>query len=91
MTAVTVIVRSATLLFAFPSLAVKLKREQALAALGGQGPLATALIWNAGAYLWYGGVCQDLAAGVARATDLVQSGALLDQLRALIQWRHDAS
>ena len=66
-------------------------REQALAALGGQGPLATALIWNAGAYLWYGGVCQDLAAGVARATDLVQSGALLDQLRALIQWRHDAS
>lgn len=62
-------------------------REQALAALGGQGPLAAALAWNAGAYLWFAGVEPSLEGGLARARELVLAGAVLGQLRALIAWR----
>ncbi|CAK6702090.1 Anthranilate phosphoribosyltransferase [Synechococcus sp. CBW1107] len=65
--------------------------QQALAALGGQGPLTTALIWNAGVYFSLAGVQADLERGLAMARNLVNSGAGLTQLQRLIQWRADAS
>ncbi|MFQ6539931.1 MULTISPECIES: anthranilate phosphoribosyltransferase family protein [Aphanothece] len=65
-------------------------RQQALAALGGQGELAAALQWNAAAYLWLGGICETLSAGLERTHELLQDGSALRQLRALIAWRHDA-
>jgi anthranilate phosphoribosyltransferase len=46
-------------------------QEQAMAALAGEGPLADALRWNLGAYLWFAGVVEDLPAA------LEQAGALL--------------
>jgi anthranilate phosphoribosyltransferase len=65
-------------------------REQALAALGGQGPLATALAWNAGAYLWFAGLGGSLEEGLARARSLIQTGTVLGQLREMIAWRTSA-
>lgn len=65
-------------------------RDQALAALGGQGPLATALRWNAAAYLWFSGRSSDLDAGLTLASDLLESGSVLSHLRTLIAWRTDA-
>ncbi|WP_225867372.1 anthranilate phosphoribosyltransferase family protein [Cyanobium sp. NIES-981] len=62
-------------------------REQALAALGGQGPLAIPLAWNAGTYLWFAGIGKSLEEGLAKAQELVQTGAVLGQLRELIAWR----
>jgi anthranilate phosphoribosyltransferase len=49
-------------------------REQALAALTGQGALAEALLWNVGAYLWFDGRFEAL-------------GDALDQARALLAAR----
>jgi anthranilate phosphoribosyltransferase len=46
-------------------------REQAMAALAGEGPLAEALRWNLAAYLWFAAVVEDLPAA------LEQAGALL--------------
>lgn len=65
-------------------------RQQAVGALGGQGPLATALTWNAGAYLWFSGLSPCLDEGLALARDLLHSGAVLQHLRSLISWRADA-
>ena len=46
-------------------------QDQALAALRGEGPLATALQWNVGAYLWLGDQFPTLESALA------QAGALL--------------
>jgi anthranilate phosphoribosyltransferase len=58
---------------------------QALAALGGQGPLATALIWNAGTYLWQAGHSDSQAAGLERCRELLQTGTVLSQLHNMGQ------
>ena len=58
--------------------------SQAIAALGGQGELATSLRWNSGVYLWQMGLEPDLAQGLERSRELINSGAalqLLEQLR----------
>ncbi len=49
-------------------------REQALAALRCEGPLAKGLIWNAGFYLWRQGTSPTLDAGLAKAEGLLQDG-----------------
>ena len=46
-------------------------REQALAALGGSGPLAEALAWNTAAYLWLGGQLDSLQAALQQARALL--------------------
>ena len=49
-------------------------REDALAALRCEGPLAKGLIWNAGFYLWRQGSSPSLAAGLGKAEDLLRDG-----------------
>ena len=56
---------------------------QALAALGGQGELSTALEWNCGVYLWQTGSSSSLDAGLNDARQLMSSGAGLQQLEKL--------
>ncbi|MFO7629141.1 MAG: anthranilate phosphoribosyltransferase [Prochlorococcaceae cyanobacterium] len=46
-------------------------RLAALAALQGEGPLAQALLWNLGAYLWLSNNFTDLPAGLAQARALL--------------------
>ena len=60
-------------------------REQALAALQGSGPLAEALLWNLGAYLWFAGGFQSLEAALdqARALLAARSGEQRRQALAL--------
>ena len=58
-------------------------REQALQALAGDGPLAAALQWNLGAYLWFAGHCDDLSAALHQAAALLQARAGLRQLEQL--------
>ena len=57
----------------------------ALAALGGQGPLATSLIWNAGTYLWQAGQCPTQADGLACSRKLLQEGTALRKLETMRQ------
>jgi anthranilate phosphoribosyltransferase len=58
------------------------------AALGGKpGPLADAIAWNGGLYLWLAERAESIGAGIERARSLLGAGApaaLLDQLRALV-------
>lgn len=56
-------------------------REQALAALRLHGPLASALIWNAGFYLWRLKAEPSLEGGIRQAEALVRDGAA-EALRA---------
>ena len=58
-------------------------RELALQALAGEGPLAAALHWNLGAYLWFAGLHDDLSAALAQAKALLQARAGLRQLEQL--------
>lgn len=58
-------------------------RSQALLALEGEGPLATALGWNLGFYLWLAGVCATLPDALAQAGALLRSRAGLRQLETL--------
>ncbi|MGL6132716.1 MAG: anthranilate phosphoribosyltransferase [Prochlorococcaceae cyanobacterium] len=46
-------------------------RQQALAALAGQGPLADALLWNSAAYLWLAGQFSTLEAALLQARALL--------------------
>lgn len=62
---------------------------QALAALGGQGELATPLLWNAGTYLWQAGLDADQSAGLEHCRELLNSGAVLQLVHQLRQ--HAAS
>jgi anthranilate phosphoribosyltransferase len=50
-------------------------REQAMAGLGGQGPLAGALVWNLGVLLWQSGAGGDLPAAIGQARALLAAGA----------------
>ena len=58
---------------------------QAFAALGGQGPLATSLIWNAGTYLWQSGHSASQEAGLAQGRALLHDGAALRLLETIRQ------
>ena len=58
-------------------------RELALQALAGEGPLAAALHWNLGAYLWFAGLHDDLSAALEQAGALLQARAGLRQLEQL--------
>ena len=58
-------------------------RELALQALAGEGPLAAALHWNLGAYLWFAGLHDDLSAALVQAKALLQARAGLRQLEQL--------
>ena len=58
-------------------------QEQALQALAGEGPLAAALHWNLGAYLWFAGLHPDLSAALDQARALLQARAGLRQLEQL--------
>lgn len=49
-------------------------RDQALAALRCEGPLANGLIWNAGFYLWRSSHCPSLEAGLSQAETLLREG-----------------
>ena len=59
--------------------------DQAKAALQGEGTLATALIWNAGTYLWQAGLASDQQAGLEHCRELLKSGATAQRLSQLRQ------
>jgi anthranilate phosphoribosyltransferase len=59
-------------------------RSQALAALGGEGPLAQPLVWNLGAYLWLSGAFDNLQAGLEQARALVAARSGERQRQALL-------
>ncbi len=52
---------------------------------GGQSELAKTALWNAGFYLWQGGVADSLEVGLAEAQRLIASGSALAQLDHLRQ------
>jgi len=58
-------------------------QEQAHAALAGDGPLATALQWNLGVYLWSAGAHGDLERALQQARALLLARAGLAQLQRL--------
>jgi anthranilate phosphoribosyltransferase len=58
-------------------------RNEALAALRCEGPLAKGLIWNAGFYLWRQGSSLTLEAGLAKAESLLQDGSCESKRRAM--------
>ena len=58
-------------------------RHQALDALVGRGPLAPALIWNLGAYLWFAGGCLDLTTAIDQARAQLQTRTALALLEAM--------
>jgi anthranilate phosphoribosyltransferase len=58
-------------------------REEALAALRCEGPLAKGLIWNSGFYLWRQGSSPTLEAGLAKAEGLLQDGSCEATRRAM--------
>ena len=62
---------------------------QAHQALGQQGPLSTALRWNAGAYLWFCGMVDDIQTGINKADALLESGDVLSVLHHLCSWRSE--
>ena len=61
----------------------ELWRDHALAALTGRGPLAPALIWNLGAYLWFAGKLEALPEALDQARALLQARAGLALLEAM--------
>lgn len=58
-------------------------QDEALAALAGEGPLAPALRWNVGAYLWCAGQLESLPAALAQADALLAARAGLAALERL--------
>jgi anthranilate phosphoribosyltransferase len=60
-------------------------RQQALAALHRQGPLASGLIWNAGFYLWRLGTQPSLEAGLRQAEALLRDGTAEDLRARLVR------
>ena len=65
--------------------------EQALAALDNRGPLLDALRWNAGAYLWFSGLCDSLESGLQKADGVLKTGQALQCLDQLRSWRSHLS
>lgn len=62
-------------------------KEQALAALAGEGDLRRSLEWNAGVYLWFVGSEKSLEAGLELARELLHQGAVRAQLERWQAWR----
>ncbi len=62
-------------------------RDQAFAALEGEGELRRGLEWNAGVYLWFMGSEASLHAGLERARELLRLGAVRAQLERWQTWR----
>lgn len=62
-------------------------RDQAFAALEGEGELRRSLEWNAGVYLWFMGSEASLHAGLERARELLRLGAVRAQLERWQTWR----
>ncbi len=62
-------------------------RDQAFAALEGEGELSRSLEWNAGVYLWFLGSQASLHAGLERARHLLRLGAVRAQLERWQAWR----
>ena len=62
-------------------------QDQAQDALHNQGPLVSALRWNAGVYLWMAGWSTSLEAGLELAEATLSQGRASSTLQALIQWR----
>jgi anthranilate phosphoribosyltransferase len=60
-------------------------REQALAALAGEGALADALRWNLGAMLWFSGACDGLPDCLTQAEALLRARSGLRQLQELVE------
>ncbi len=52
---------------------------------GERGPARDIVVLNAGAALWVGGAAEDLAGGVARAAESLDSGAARERLAALVR------
>jgi len=50
---------------------------------GETSELMSAAIWNGGFYLWRAGICQDVAAGIAKAENLLVSGKVAETLQAI--------
>ena len=48
-------------------------KDQALAALAGEGPLAEGLAWNLAAFLWQAGACSSLPAALEQSRALLQA------------------
>lgn len=62
---------------------LELWREQALAGLSGEGPLADPLAWNVAAWLWFSGQLADLPAALSQARALLAARVGLRLLAAL--------
>ncbi len=62
-------------------------RDDAMEALGNQGPLRQALLWNAGAYLWFSRNSNSIKEGIAKAEAYLVSGAAKATLEKLIHWK----
>lgn len=60
-------------------------RDQALAALAGEGPLLDGLLWNGGFQLWRTGLSPTLTAGLAAAEALVREGRVEAKRRHLAE------
>jgi len=58
-------------------------REQALAALAGEGPLADPLAWNVAAWLWFSGQLANLPAALTQARALLAARSGLRRLKDL--------
>lgn len=50
---------------------------------GKSGELMQTALWNGGFYLWLSGICPDMTSGIAKATELFNSGVVEKKLREL--------
>ncbi|MBW4684849.1 MAG: anthranilate phosphoribosyltransferase family protein [Komarekiella atlantica HA4396-MV6] len=53
--------------------------------VGNPGELMQTALWNGGFYLWRSGVCPDMRSGIAKAAELLTSGAVASKLQELSQ------
>ena len=54
--------------------------------INNNGPLLSALRWNAGVYLWFAGQSATLEAGLERAQEALENGTALTALQQLQSW-----
>ncbi len=52
---------------------------------GKPGELMQTALWNGGFYLWRSGICPDVRSGIAKAAELLTSGAVANKLQELSQ------
>jgi anthranilate phosphoribosyltransferase len=52
---------------------------------GKPGELMQTALWNGGFYLWRSGICPDMRSGIAKAEELLTSGAVANKLQELSQ------